>query len=323
MASIPSISEPFILSNYSGSHINSLASLLKDEGYYSAFFHGAPNGSMGFDAFMKQAGFNDYFGKDEYNNNDDFDGIWGIWDEPFLQYFAQSMDKFQQPFVSSVFTLSSHHPFKVPEKYEGKFPSGDIPLQQCIAYTDNALRKFFDTCRNSTWFNNTIFIITADHMSQHTQQKYHSEWGSFAIPMMIYTPNNSKYQGFNDSTFVQQADILPTVMNMVGCSSPYISFGNDMFSETTPHFVFNYKNGSYVLIEDGYYLQFDGEKSTGLHHILTDENMKHNLVNQLPEVQNRMENRIKAIIQNYSERLIDNKLTIEQETSTSKLQSVN
>lgn len=92
IASIPSIEVPFVLSHFSGNKINSLPSLLREKGYYSAFFHGAPNGSMGFDAFARQSGFDDYFGKDEYNHNEDFDGIWGIWDEKFLQYFAGKMN---------------------------------------------------------------------------------------------------------------------------------------------------------------------------------------------------------------------------------------
>ncbi len=309
MASIPSINEPFILSVYSGNSVNSLASLLKNQNYYSAFFHGAPNGSMGFDAFMKQIGFNDYFGKDEYNNNSDFDNIWGIWDEPFLQYFAKTMNTFKEPFLSAVFTVSSHHPFKVPEQYKDTFPKGDVPLHQCIGYTDNALRKFFNTCKTMPWFNNSIFIITADHMSQQSINKYNTDWGNFAIPMMIYIPGNEKYIGFNDSTFVQQTDILPTVMNLVGCKTSYISFGNDMFAKNSEHYIFNYKDGAYILIEDGYYLQFDGKKTIGIYNILNDEFMTTNLINQNTEIQHKLENRIKAIIQEYSDRLINNKLT--------------
>ena len=63
---------------------------------------------MGFDAFANLSGFDDYFGKTEYNNDDDYDGIWGIWDEPFLQYFAKQMNTFKQPFYTTLFTVSSH-----------------------------------------------------------------------------------------------------------------------------------------------------------------------------------------------------------------------
>ncbi len=65
------------------------AHLLKEKGYYSAFFHGAPNGSMGFDSFSRMVGFDDYFGLNEYPVKSDFDGMWGVWDEPFLQFFCR------------------------------------------------------------------------------------------------------------------------------------------------------------------------------------------------------------------------------------------
>ncbi len=310
ISGIPSIREPFILSSYSGNAINSIASLLNKQGYYSAFFHGAPNGSMGFDAFMNQCNFNDYFGKNEYNNNADYDGIWGIWDELFFQYFAKSMNNFEQPFVSSIFSLSSHHPFKVPTEYEGVFDAGTQPLHQCIGYTDNALRKFFDSCKKAPWFENTLFIITADHMSQHSVNKYHTGWGAFAVPIMLYMPNNDKLIGLNDSTIVQQADILPTVMNLIGSPTPFVSFGNDMLNPDGAHFAFLYKDDMFILIEDGYYLLFDGEKTIGLYHFFSDVYMKNNLIGTNLDIQNKLENRIKALAQQYSERLIDNNMVV-------------
>src|SRR5690606_14279042 len=139
--------------------------LLGEKGYETAFFHGAPNGSMGFSAYMQLAGIKNYYGKNEYNNDDDFDGIWGIWDEPFMQFMAKKLDTFKQPFFSSFFSLSSHHPFKVPEHYAGKFPKGQLPLHEPIGYVDNALRQFFNTASKSEWYKNTLFVIVADHAS--------------------------------------------------------------------------------------------------------------------------------------------------------------
>ncbi|MFV0484147.1 MAG: LTA synthase family protein [Bacteroidales bacterium] len=312
ITSIPTINESFILSDYSGNSINSLANLLKPQGYYSAFFHGAPNGSMGFDAFMQQAGYDDYFGKTEYNNDDDDDGYWGLWDEPFLQYFANSMGSFKEPFLTTVFTLSSHHPFQVPKQYEGVFPKGEIPLQECIGYTDNALRNFFNTCKRKPWFNNTLFVITADHMSNNAIDKYNNDWGTFAIPMMLYMPGKEDFTGFDDSTYVQQIDVMPTIMNLVGNKEPYISFGQDMFDKDADRFVFTSNSGSYLIIKDGYLLQFNGQESIGLYNIRTDEFMKNNLISTNDSIQKQMENHVKAIIQDYSNRMIDNNLTIKQ-----------
>src|SRR4029077_11050150 len=97
ISSIPSIEVPYVLSHYSGNKVNSLAGLLKEKGYYTAFFHGAPNGSMGFQAFANLCGFDRYFGKDEYGNDDDYDGIWGVWDHAFFNFFVRQLNGFQEP----------------------------------------------------------------------------------------------------------------------------------------------------------------------------------------------------------------------------------
>src|SRR5690606_35786309 len=162
---IPSVGEPFVLSIYSGNKTTSLAKLLGDEGYETAFFHGAPNGSMGFSAYTQLAGIKHYFGKDEYSNDKDFDGIWGIWDEPFMQFMADKLTEMPEPFFASFFSLSSHHPFKVPEKYQGVFPKGPLPLHEPVGYTDYALRQFFEKAKKAPWFENTLFVLCADHSS--------------------------------------------------------------------------------------------------------------------------------------------------------------
>jgi len=153
VASIPSLGVPYFLSPFSGNDINSLGSLLKDEGYHSSFFHGAPNGSMGFNSFMNIAGFEHYYGMSEYDNDDDFDGMWGIWDEDFLNFYADKLSAFPQPFVSSFFSVSSHHPFELPEKYKATFKGGRKPILKCVQYTDYALKKFFAKVSKEEWYD--------------------------------------------------------------------------------------------------------------------------------------------------------------------------
>lgn len=309
MASIPSFKEPFVLGAYSGNTINSLGSILKKEGYYSAFFHGAPNGSMGFQSFMKQAGFQDYFGKTEYDNDDDFDGIWGIWDEPFLQYYAKTMTTFKEPFVTSVFTLSSHHPFKVPAKYKGVFPEGNLPVQKAIGYTDNALREFFKTASKMPWYKNTVFFITADHSVSPYLKEYINGRGRFAVPMIVYKPGDKNFVKHDTTTIVQQIDVLPTALNMVGYTGKFIAFGNDMFDEDGDHFAINYEGSSYQLTMGDYLLQFNGKKSTALYNI-HEQYMETNLLGTLPKIQARLETKAKAFIQEYNRRLIDNEMVL-------------
>ena len=307
IAGIPSSETPFVLSHYSGNEINSLASLLKPKGYYSAFYHGAPNGSMGFSAFMQQAGFDSYLGMTEYGNKKDFDGHWGIWDEPFLQYMAKDINNLPQPFLASVFTLSSHHPYRIPSEYDGVFPKGHIPIHEGVGYSDNALRNFFATASQQEWFDNTLFIITADHAVDGHLPEYKTAEGAFTIPVMFYAPGDD-FVGLNDSTVVQQTDIIPTLMSMLGVKDQFISFGNNMFDPDAPHFAYNYFNGAHQLVEGKWMLQFMNERTIGFYNVEEDRSMKNNLVGKYPIEQAAMERRLKALIQQYNNRLIDNEL---------------
>lgn len=310
IAGIPSSETPFILSHYSGNTINSLASVLKNKQYYSAFYHGAPNGSMGFSAFMQQAGFDSYLGMTEYDNDKDFDGHWGIWDEPFLQYMANDIKNLKEPFLASVFTLSSHYPYRLPEEYKNVFPKGHIEIHEGVGYSDNALRKFFETASQQDWYNNTLFVITGDHAVDGHLSEYKTAQGAFSIPFLFYAPGTD-FVGLNDSTVVQQTDLMPTLLAMLGVEDEFIAFGNNMFDADDPHFAYNFYNGAHQLIEGDWMLQFMNEQTIALYNIADDRLMKNNLIDKHPQVQKAMEQRIKALIQQYNNRLIDNELECE------------
>ncbi len=307
LAGIPALVLPYVVSEYSSNKINSLANILGNEGYSSAFFHGAPNGSMGFDAFAKIAGFQSYYGKNEYNNDADFDGIWGIWDEPFFGYFAGQMNELPQPFVTAIFSLSSHHPFKVPAKYEGHFPKGPLPVQECIGYSDNALRNFFNKAKQMPWFNNTLFVITADHSSVPEHEEYKNNAEAFAVPLIFYTPDGSVAKGVNQR-LAQQIDIMPTVFSYLGVSSPFVAFGNNLFDEKSSEFVVNYSNEVYQFMQNGKVIYFDGKKIVGVYDYQTDHYLKNNLQEKLGAVEE--EQMLKAVIQQFNNRMIEDRLII-------------
>lgn len=310
ISSIPSIEVPYVLSHFSGNKVNSLASLLKEKNYYTAFFHGAPNGSMGFDAFANLAGFDNYFGKTEYNNDADYDGIWGIWDEPFLQYFAKEMSTFKQPFYTTLFTVSSHHPYNLPEGYENKFKKGPHPVHQTIGYTDYALRQFFKSASGMPWFKNTLFVITADHASAEINvPEYNTAWGYFSIPVFFYRPDENG--GGLKSEIIQQIDIMPTLLGQLHYNKPYVAFGRDIFNDRSRPFAFNYLNNLYQIFRGDYLLQFDGKNVTSLYQFKEDKFLKNNLVDQLPDTVQSMSRSLKAFIQQYNNRMVENNLTSE------------
>jgi phosphoglycerol transferase MdoB-like AlkP superfamily enzyme len=310
ICSIPSIEVPYVLSHYSGNKVNSTATLLKEKGYYSAFFHGAPNGSMGFQAFANLCGFDNYFGKTEYDNDDDYDGIWGIWDEKFMQFYANKMNTFKQPFYTTLFSVSSHHPYHLPEGYDRKFRGGPMIIHKTIEYTDYSLKKFFETASSMPWFKNTLFVFTADHASAEIQySQYNSIWGYFSIPIFFYKPGED-WSSFKPE-IIQQIDIMPTVLGYLNYDKPYIAYGRDIFQDETEPFAFNYLDNNYQVFMNDYLLLFDGTKAKALYDFKKDLGLQNNLVLQFPEQVSKMETKLKAFIQQYNNRMVDDDLTIE------------
>jgi len=309
IASLPSLQTPYIISHYANNTINGLPSLLKKKGYYTAFFHGAPNGSMGFDAFARMAGFDDYFGKNEYpDGKEDFDGMWGLWDEPFLQFFAEKLNRFRQPFLATVFTISSHHPFEVPAKYKGKFPEGPAPICKTIGYSDYALRRFFDAVKDKPWFDSTLFVITADHTNEIISKEYQTTLGHFSVPVAFFM-NRSKLRGTKER-IAQQIDIMPSVLGFLNFDREFIAFGNNLFDNNSESFAFNTIGSNYYLFMDDHLLEMIENKSTRLINYKTDRYFENNLVEELPELRQRMEDKLRAVIQTYNRRLLDNDLVV-------------
>ena len=228
-ASIPTLmNNPFITSDYAQNKFESLASLLNNEGYNTSFFHGGLRGTMGFYSFSRKAGFQEYHGMEEYNNNADFDGSWGIHDKPFMQYFAKELNVKKEPFFTTFFSLSSHPPYDLPKDYKHNYES--IGIMETIAYSDYSMQQFFKRIQNEEWFKNTIFIITADHTSGVSYNKeYKNRIGRYAIPLVLFKSDGSLLG--ENNTIVQQIDIMPTILNEIGYSKPYLSFGKSMFSE--------------------------------------------------------------------------------------------
>ena len=308
LSSIPMFVEPFILTPASMNDYTGLAGLLAKEGYETAFFHGAQNGSMGFEAFARKTGFQKYFGRTEYeaaHGTDDYDGTWAIWDEPFLQYYANEMSKMHEPFMTAVFTASSHHPFVVPEQYQKIYPEEGLEIHKCIRYTDMAIGRFFETASRQPWFNNTIFVLTSDHTNMSDHAEYQSDLGGFCSPIIIFDP--SQPEGKTEDKIAQQIDILPTILGMLGYSKTYLAFGIDVLNTPAEDtWAVNYLNGIYQYVKYGYVLQFDGQQTKTVYR-LDDRLMKNNLKGKT-DVETKMERELKAIIQQYMERMKHNRL---------------
>ncbi len=308
LAGIPSYKVSFTSSAFSNQKIQSLVSILKEEGYNTSFFHGAANGSMGFLGFSNILGIDNYYGKTEFNDDSKSDGVWGIWDEPFFQFVADELDKKKEPFFATIFTLSSHAPFKLPKEYEGKFPKGNKPMHQMVGYTDMAFKKFFNRVKKSPWYNNTIFVFTADHTNQKYYKKYRKGINRAAVPIIFFKPDNSLAK--LDTVTAQQIDIYPTLINMIGYNKPFRSWGRSLYSKKEEPFAITNTGNVYYYIKDDLICTFDGEKAIGFYN-KEDELLQNNLINNKTERMQQLENECKAYIQDYMDRIVNKKLSIQ------------
>lgn len=308
VASIPTLMPvDYPTSPYITNRIKGLGTLLGEKGYHTSFFHGGNNGTMSFDAFANASGFVHYFGRNEYGNDADFDGKWGIFDLPFLQFVAEEMNQFPQPFVSGIFTLSSHHPYTIPDEFEDAFPTAHNRLERSIAYTDLALKQFFNRIKDEPWFENTIFAITADHTSESNEDPlYRTALGNYAIPVAFFAPGKH-LQGKGEFT-AQQTDIMPSLLALLEYDKTVVAFGENLFDSTAHHFAINFNNNIYQLVKDDFLLHFNGKVSLALFDLVQDPLKEHNLLRKQDSIRESHQQFIRAIIQQYNNRLISNQL---------------
>ena len=322
LSSIPMFVEPYFVSSTSLNEVGGLADCLNPKGYRTLFVHGADNGSMGFEAFAHATQFKQYLGRDEYSDSDDpefdgdrdFDGRWAIWDQPFMRYWLKQLNAIgDQPFLSAIFTATSHHPFHIPESFKDIYPEEELPIHKCVRYVDNALREFFTEASKQPWYENTIFVLTGDHTNMTNHDMYQTDLGLYCSPVIFFDPSGEMPRGRRHAV-AQQIDIMPTVLGWLHYDKPYLAFGQDLIN--TPDsltYAVSYNNGIYQMVKNGYMLQFDGKQSTALYDIQHDWMLHDNLLRQeghteADSIRQDYEQWFKALIQSYMQRMVNDQL---------------
>ena len=256
--SLPTLGEsPIALSLDRLRNFNSLPKLLNSEGYSSSFFYGARNGNLGINNFAREAEFNKYYGKHEYGSTNE-DSPWGIFDDDFFKFFLSKIDSFQQPFFSCLLTLSSHSPFSIPQKFQNKFSNISNIHLRSVSYTDYCLQDFFQKASKKNWFNNTLFVIVADHTSYSYSNKYRSKSGLFSIPIIYFSPTDPKIKG-NFDLVSQQCDIMPTILNYLNYEKKFLSFGNSILAKNSDHFAVMKLYNQYQYIDESSLINLDSD----------------------------------------------------------------
>ena len=310
---LPSLMDvDFTSSPYFSNKIDGLGHSLKAKGYGTSMFHGGNNGTMNFDAFAANAGFDRYYGRTEYANDDDFDGRWGIFDGPYLQYFLRALNDETQPFAAVVYTLSSHHPYTLPKGFE--LPEESYlwsGFEKTVYYTDCALRDFFDQAAYQPWFDSTLFVITADHANtEHYLPEFSNIWGMYSIPIAFYMP--SRIEPYRCEEVAQQIDLNLSILAALGINDTVFSYGRNVFDTLSEPFSIAYINQTYQYSDGQYLVQSDGEQTIGVFNILNDPSLGDNLIDRIQC--NDLARKMKECIQEYNNRFIHNQLFVDKES---------
>ena len=315
LASIPSLMEnDFVRSPYADNHIDAFGQHLQSHGYRTIFMHGGNNGVQGFNLFSRRAGFRNYFGRAEYGNDNDYDGQWGIYDGPFLQYAAQTLNRTHEPFATVIYTLSSRYPYNVPHDFilpeESYFWTG---FEKTVYYTDCALRDFFTTASQMDWYDHALFVITADcSNNEHFQPEYGNVWGMYAIPIAFYQPN--RIEPLKCEEIAQQIDLGPSILSALRINDTLLSFGRNLFDTLSEPAFISYFNLTYQYSDGNYLVQSDGQTPFGVYNPTLDPLLNDNLIDriQCPDLYAKLF----GFIQEYNKRMIENRLIWTRDSGT-------
>ena len=301
VSSIPSLlDEPYLNSTYASNTIESLPKQLHKIGYQSAFFHGATNGSMRFDAFAKLAGFDYYFGRREYDNDAHYDGTWGIFDHHFNPWAAKKISQLNAPFCSVLFTVSSHHPYRIPSEFQTRVKRGKQPIAASLNYADHSLKLFFQEAKKQPWYENTLFVLVADHSPSSSTPLYNQRTHMYRIPIAFFHPKG--YLNPERRTeIVQQLDLFPTILDLLNVKTSYYAVGKSIFdrSKNPANNAVNYIGGTFFYYKNDFMLTFFDDRAQNLLNFTSSSIQTEDSLKYYQEEVHQSELELKALLQRF------------------------
>ncbi|MDD5985042.1 MAG: LTA synthase family protein, partial [Turicibacter sp.] len=225
----------------------SLASIFKGQGYYTAVFHANEKEFWNRETMYEALGFDHFFDESAFLVNEENSFGWGLTDEAFFEQTLDYLKGLPQPFYAKLLTLTNHYPFEIPEQYQYISPgetNNEIVNHYIttVRYLDEALKSFITNLKESGLYDNTIIVMYGDHYG--LSESYYEDLAILLqeeeitlnrhldlqrVPFIIHLPNQE--EGEVVSTVSGQIDMKPTLLNLVGLPvNAYINFGQDLFA---------------------------------------------------------------------------------------------
>ncbi|WDE06160.1 LTA synthase family protein [Thalassomonas viridans] len=224
-----------------------IADVLQKQGYVTQFIYGGESHFDNMKSFFLGNGFTDIVDLPRIENPG-FVGSWGASDGDLFRQAVKELNRLhggEQPFFSLIFTSSNHTPFEIPA---GKTPQrpGEDGREKAIRYADFALGEFIETSKQQAYWQDTIFLIVADHDSR-TKGQALVPLSAFHIPGVLL---NSGMENKRDSRLVSQIDLPVTLLSLAGIASPTPMLGRDLTREYSPERAMMQYNENFAYVEN-------------------------------------------------------------------------
>lgn len=273
ISSIPTLyGALYITSPHEQNFQRGMGSLFAAQGYSTFFSYAAKAGSMGFNAFARVAGFENIVTRESFSRDAAQDGVWGVYDHVTFTRVLTDIETARKPFLSVVYTLHPHPPFVLPPGYD--YFQADYPRYQyynALRYSDETLRQFFTAAAKRPWFQDTVFVLTADHAFEEAQG-----FDAFHVPLLLYAPGLLPPR--SDDRIASELDILPTLLGLLRFETPHSSMGKSLLA-SGERFAFLDTEHAAVMVreKDGglIALQFAAEKYQGYFDMSADRDWRH------------------------------------------------
>jgi len=204
----------------------SLGRVLQQKGYDTVFLYGGRGYFDNMNEFYSGNGYRILDQTVMPEKEIHFKNAWGVADEDIYYQALKEADRDygkQQPFLFQIMTTSNHRPFT--------FPSGKIDISSgsgrsgAVKYTDYAIQQFIQAAKNKPWFDDTLFVVVADHCAG-SARKAELPVENYHIPFFIYSPKHVKPR--NIDILASQIDVAPTVLGLLNLSYDSQFFGKDI-----------------------------------------------------------------------------------------------
>ena len=238
LASFPSIPGlPMFEDGLEQTRMQYLGSAAKSEGYSTYFVRSAHRESFRLESFAALAGFDLYAGREDIteaieSHSDRPFGVWGAWDLDTLRFLHERIVETDGPFLALFFGSSSHPPYQLPGDEWRIFPGEDERSRylNAVHYVDWALGEFMSLAEEAGYADETLWVITSDQASRLTDPRLSPD--RFAVPTLIVGPGIPRDSV--DSRLASQLDVMPTIIDAAGWTTPHASFGQSLLDERTP-----------------------------------------------------------------------------------------